>query len=247
MSAKTINAHSEETNSFGVGLSILSFRYAEYPNDSRLNNKETGFLPGLNAAIRFSPGAWRIGLSGSAHGGKVDYEGATSSLRAYQTQTETTIFDATVIFGRAFESSESVTLTPYLGAGYRYWRRDIQPNNGVLGLLETYRWFYGALGVEATWKKSDRLSFGVDVRAIRPFNAQLDVEISPATTLDLAARTGYRFGLPVHWSFGGKFGLSIEPYYERQEWGASAPKNGILEPASASDIFGVHLSGRFAF
>ena len=240
-------AGAAEVNVVNLGVSFMSFRYAEFPDNERLRNKETGFLPGLNAASRFAPGAWRIGLFGSAHGGDVDYDGATSSFRPHKTQTETTIYDGMATLGRAFNGSESFGFTPYLGAGYRYWRRDIQPNNGVSGLLEAYRWFYGVIGVEAAWKKSDRLSLGADLRAVRPFNAKLDVEISRTTTLDLASRTGYRLGLPIRWSFGGKFGVGIEPYYERQELGASAPKNGILEPSSDTDIFGIHVTARLMF
>ncbi len=177
----------------------------------------------------------------------MDYDGATSSFRPHQTQTKTTILNGDVTLGRAFDMTPTFTVTPYLGSGYRYWRRDIQPNNRVLGLLENYRWFYGTLGLEGTWKASERFNIGADVRVIRPFDAKLDVKINPETTLDLAPRTGYRLALPLRWSFGGRFGLAFEPYYEHQEFGASAPKNGLLEPASDSDIFGLSLSGRFNF
>ena len=116
-------AGAAEVNVVNLGVSFMSFRYAEFPDNERLRNKETGFLPGLNAASRFAPGAWRIGLFGSAHGGDVDYDGATSSFRPHKTQTETTIYDGMATLGRAFNGSESFGFTPYLGAGYRYWRR----------------------------------------------------------------------------------------------------------------------------
>lgn len=240
-------SRAEEPNSIEFGLSLMSFRYAEFPDDKRLNNKETGILPGINAGFKFAPGAWRIGLSGSAHGGAVDYDGATSAFRPHKTQTETTILNGLASVGYAFSINDSISMTPYLGAGYRYWRRDIQPKNGVAGLLENYRWFYGALGLEAQWRKSERFRLGADFRVIRPINAKLDVHITPETTLDLGARIGYRIGIPLQWSFNRRFGISLEPYYERQELGASVPKNGVLEPSSDSDLFGVHATGRLMF
>jgi Outer membrane protein beta-barrel domain len=240
-------SRADEPGSAEIGVSYLSFRYAEFPDNQRLRNRETGFVPGVHAGLRFAPGAWRIALAGSAHQGNVDYDGATSSFRPHQTQTNTTILNGAATIGYAYAATRTLTLSPYLGAGYRYWRRDIQPNNGVLGLLENYRWFYGVVGVEGTLKTSDRFSVGADVRVIRPFDAKLDVKINPETTLDLAPHTGYRLALPMRWSFGGRFGVALEPYYERQEFGASAPKNRLLEPASDSDIFGLSVSGRISF
>ena len=240
-------SHAEEATSVSLGVSALSFRYAEFPDDARLRNKETSILPGINAALKLTPGSWRIGLAGSAHGGTVDYDGATTSFRPHQTRTDTRIFNGMASLGYEFAASERVSLTPYLGAGYRYWKRDILPNRGVSGLLEEYRWFYGAAGLELAWKKSERWRFGADVRLIRPVDAKLDVAITPATTLELDIQTGYRIGLPIQWSLSHRFGVSVEPYYERQDFGASLPKNGILEPASDSHIFGVHLNGRWTF
>ena len=240
-------AQAAEANSVGLGFSYLSFRYAEFPDNDRLRNKDTGFLPGMNAALKFTPGSWRIGVAGSFHGGAVDYDGATSSFRPHRTQTDTQIFNGMASLGYAFKSANRVSLTPYIGAGYRYWRRDILPNSGVSGLLENYRWFYGALGLELDWKNSEPFSIGADLRFIRPINPKLDVKISPETTLDLGPRTGFRLGVPINWSLRGNFGIALEPYYERQDLGASPPKNGVLEPSSDTDIFGIHLSGRFTF
>ncbi len=242
-----LNSHANESGSAEFGISYLSFRYAEFPVNERLRNRETGFLPGLHAGVKFAPGTWRITLAGSAHQGDVDYDGATSSFRPHLTQTKTTILNGDLTLGRAIDLTPTFAVTPYLGGGYRYWRRDIQPNNGILGLQENYRWFYGTLGLEGTWKAGDRFSVGADVRLIRPFNAKLDVKINPGTTLDLAPRTGYRLALPMRWSFGGRFGVAVEPYYEHQEFGASATKNRLLEPASDSDIFGLSVSGRISF
>jgi hypothetical protein len=243
----SLKSRADEPGSAEFGVSYLSFRYAEFPVNERLRNRETGFLPGLQSGVKFAPGAWRLALAGSAHQGKVDYDGATSSFRPHQTQTKTTILNGDLKLGRGFDLTHTFAVTPYLGAGYRYWRRDIQPNNGILGLVENYRWFYGTLGLEGTWKASDRFSVGADVRLIRPFDAKLDVKINPGTTLDLAPRTGHRLALPIRWSFGGRFGVTVEPYYEHQEFGASAPKNRFLEPASDSDIFGLSVSGRIGF
>ncbi len=237
----------EELNSVGVGLSLLSFRYAEFPDDERLRNKETGVLPGINAALKFSPASWRIGFSGSAHGGEVDYDGATSAFRPHQTQTDTLILNAMASVGYEFGSDASFTLTPYGAVGYRFWRRDILPSNGVRGLREDYRWMYAAAGLELGWRKSERFRFGADFRLIRPIDAKVDVRITPETTLELGSRTGYRVALPMLWSFGQRFGVAFEPYYERQELGASAPKNGILEPSSDTNAFGMNITGRVMF
>lgn len=236
-----------EGHEFTLGPSVLLFRYKEFPDDERLRNREDGWLPGVSAGLRFAPGSWRIRLAGSYHGGRVDYDGATSSGNPHQTETDTDIFDLIVTGGYSFDLAKSVTLAPYLGAGYRYWQRDILPNRGVSGLLEVYRWPYATVGLELGLFQTDRFQGGVDVRLIRPVNPKLDVDINPETTLELGARTGYRVSLPLRWSFGASHGILLEPYYERQEIGASPPRNGILEPRSETDLFAVNLTWRLRF
>jgi hypothetical protein len=236
-----------EGYAFTLGPSALSFHYKEFPDDERLRNREDGLLPGLSAGLRFAPGPWRIRFSGSFHGGNVDYDGATSSGNPHKTDTDTRLFDAMMTGGYSFGGGSSVTLAPYLGAGYRYWRRDILPNRGVSGLLETYRWPYAVVGLELGLYKTERFEGGIDVRLVRPINPKLDVEIDTETTLDLGSRTGYRLSFPLNWSFGPAQGILLEPYYERQEIGASPPRNGILEPRSHTEIFALNLSWRLRF
>ena len=236
-----------ESHEFALGPSTLSFHYKEFPDDERLRNREDGLLPGVVAGLHFTPGSWRIRLTGSYHGGNVDYDGATSLGNPHKTETSTDIFDGAVTGGYSFALGSSVSLSPYLGAGYRYWRRDILPNRGVSGLLEVYRWPYATLGLALDWVHSERFQGGIDVRLIRPINPKLDVNINRETTLDLGARTGFRVGLPMQWSFGASQGILLEPYYERLKIGASPPKNGILEPSSDTDIFAVNLSWRLRF
>lgn len=240
--ALTADAHE-----FTLGPSLQSFHYKEFPDNERLRNREDGLLPGVTAGLRFAPGAWRIRLAGSYHGGNVDYDGATSSGNPHQTDTDTDIFDVIATGGYSFALGDSVTVAPYAGAGYRYWRRDILPNRGVSGLLEVYRWPYAAVGLELGLFQSERFQGGIDVRLIRPINPKLEVDINPDTTLDLGARTGYRISLPLRWSFGKAQGILLEPSYERQEIGASPPRNGIFEPSSDADIFSLSLSWRLRF
>jgi len=225
----------------------MSFHYKEFPDDQRLRNREDGLLPGLTASLRLAPGSWRVRLAGSYHGGRVDYDGATSSGNPHQTDTETEILDVLATGGYSFALSDSVSLAPYIGAGYRYWRRDILPNRGVSGLLEVYRWPYATVGLELGLCQTERFQGGIDVRLIRPIDPKLDVDINPATTLDLGARTGYRVSLPLRWSFGASQGILLEPYYERQDIGASPAKNGILEPSSDTGTLAVNLSWRLRF
>ena len=66
-----------ETN-LEIGVSALSFHYKEFPRQDRFRNSEDGLLPGLNAALRLNPGAWRLSLEGAYHSGNVEYNGATS-------------------------------------------------------------------------------------------------------------------------------------------------------------------------
>ena len=242
---ETVNAG--EASSISLGPSALSFRYKEFPDNERLRNREDGLLPGVTAGLRLAPGSWRVRLAGSYHGGKVDYDGATQSGSPHKTETGTDIFDVMVTAGYSFAVGGSVTLAPYLGAGYRYWRRDILPNAGVRGLLEVYRWPYAMVGLDLGLFQTERFQGGIDVRLIRPIDPKLDVGISPETTLDLGARTGYRVSLPLRWSFGASQGILFEPFYERQEIGASRARNGILEPSSDTDIFAVNLSWRLRF
>ena len=234
-----------ETN-LEIGVSALSFHYKEFPAQERFRNSEDGLLPGLNAALRFNPGPWRLSLEGSYHGGKVDYNGATSLGNPHQTDTRTDIYNGMGSFGYSFSPSQSISLTPYFGLGYRYWRRDILPNRGVRGLLEEYYWFYVAQGLTLGVISGEHFRWGVDARLIFPINPQLDVAFNH-TNLDLDARVGYRFAFPLNWRLGRAQAIKLEPYYERQKLGESPPRNGVLEPRSDNASYGVKLAWQFRF
>ena len=234
-----------ETN-LELGVSALSFHYKEFPAQERFRNREDGLLLGVNAALRFNPGAWRLSLEGSYHGGKVDYDGATSRGNPHQTDTRTDIYNVMGSVGYSFSPTQTISLTPYAALGYRDWRRDILPNRGVSGLLENYYWFYAASGLALGVNSGEHFRWGVDARLILPINPQLDVDFN-STNLDLDPRVGYRLALPLTWSFAHSQGIKLEPYYERQKMGESPPRNGILEPRSDSKHFGINLNWRFRF
>jgi len=107
----------------------------------------------------------------------------------------------------------------YLGAGYHYWGRDIQPSsdvngNPVGGLFEAYTWWSGFLGAKAALYESGTSHWLLDARLMQIINPTMDVRFSgyDSVKLTLGERPGLRVSLPWLYTMNRSSSLNVEPF-----------------------------------
>lgn len=142
------------------------------------------------------------------------------------------------------------------GIGYHYWNRYL---SGGAGYREIYTWFYMPIGILYQHQVSNNFSVSVDLTYRLTFQGEIKVIFSETvssgddTTLTLGDRPGYRLSVPLRYAFEGtNFGMTVAPWYEFSEIGASefkfnstptssGPLGYIQEPASKTNQTGLQL------
>jgi hypothetical protein len=162
------------------------------------------------------------------HSGDVRYDGQTQSGLPVTTRTDEDIVDGSALAGVQFALTRGFGSAVFAGAGYRNWQRDIRSTRSATGLSETYDWWYGLLGVKGSYAASERMSWTLDLRLIRPVNPSIRVKFRNAlddTTLQLGEKTGYRLAVAWHFSLTDRAGLRITPFYEQWKLGRSSTRS----------------------
>ncbi len=115
------------------------FKYQEYSKSGMLLDTEEGWLDHL--ALQFDTQLYSdhlIHAAASFASATIPYEGYTQSGQTHSTETQETLTTLNLEYYYApFINSSNL-----LGIGLHQaeWLREIQPNNGVLGLNEKYTW-----------------------------------------------------------------------------------------------------------
>jgi len=115
------------------------FQYKEYSQSGLLLDTEEGWLNHL--ALQFDTQLYSDHLfhaSGSFASATIPYEGYTQSGRTHSTETQETL----TTLNLEYYYAPLINSSNLLGIGLHQaeWLREIKPNNGVLGLNETYTW-----------------------------------------------------------------------------------------------------------
>jgi hypothetical protein len=247
-----------------AAVSIKRFGYKEYSDAGRLLDEESGNLPGAVLALGLAREDWRIEAELAGHGGTVDYDGQTTLGTPVRTRTDTALADASLRLARRYALARA-EVTPYAGAGWHYWDRDIRSTRTsggtyVYGLREVYRWYSIELGLRAMVDTAvESLRVGLDLRGLRIVRPTMDFDgagLYDRATLSLGERNGWRVAVPLEYSLGPAATLRAELYAERWEFGRSATQNltsgGVVvgtvhEPRSESRMIGLTLGAVFRF
>lgn len=231
--------------------SLTEFDYAETENGIELDREE-GLLPGLNAGLHLARGALFAEGTLAATDGHVDYRSATVATR-----TDETILDVDVIAGRTLYDRDRTSLALYAGLGYRHWQRDIRSTATAFGLDETYRWWYGSLGVRATHALGARRQLRADLQLTRTLDPDIDIDFAAgydSKNLALGEANGLRASLAFEQRLREGLSLFVSPWFEYWKLGRSdtellyrngLPVGTVFEPRSTTRNLGVNVGVRW--
>lgn len=242
------------TISLGYDGSYL--HYEEKDANGNFLDKDTGYMQGLAAEARYETAAlWSRITFDYTKGVNVKYQGflqpGNIPLSIYNMPEKIYRYEADLGY-KAFNFG-TATLTPYVGIGYRWWRRD--DDSVPYGYAEKYTWYYGVAGLNYVWR-IDRWTVGADASAHLPFNMELKTDYAGAfsteETLTLARIVGFSAELPFTYDVSGPkrgFFIFLTPYYQYWPIGASntVPVTYLgmaatfSEPSSRTNIYGTKV------
>lgn len=219
-------AMAEQKWELAINGAALNFGYREFSDSGKLFDREHGTIPGLGMSLSLAQDQWLFAGDFSYHAGAVVYDGQTSAGVPISSHTNQKITDGSI---RA-EHWQSANYAWYLGAGYHYWTRDIQPSYSAAGtpasgLFEIYQWWLGFAGVKAVLIQSDRVHWLLDARLTRSLNPSITVDFNgqhDTARLSLGKRWGARLALPWRYKMDESTNMVVEPFAENFTLGRSA-------------------------
>jgi hypothetical protein len=239
-----------------ISPALLHFDYTEFSTTDQTLDTETGWLPGLEASLKYViTSNWSASINTSYYQGKVDYDGQTQQGTPHTTDTETSLFRLGARADRLIY--EDIDL--FIAAQSHQWERDIQDNNNISGIDETYEWYEYSLGLNTDFviTKKDRIKLEASYLLIR--NATVFVDLSRVdlgtTTLDLGDGAGARLNLSWLHQYKSDFNLGLGFFFEGWNFGRSNTRqleNGtsiifVTEPRSETRNIGLKLNIEYMF
>lgn len=244
------------------GLSLLLAYDGSYlyyverssPN-SRTIDKDYGWMNGGFAEARYDFQSAFVRLRGDMVGSNsATYDGALQNGTPYKTSTKESIYKAEFDAGYKIYDQDRLTLAPYVGLGYRDWKRG---ENALPMYKEDYSWWYGALGLNLNYRV-DKWLLGFDFAVFCPFSMKMETDVAglyDKAKFNIQPLPGVRVELPVGYELysgeGAKLSVFFIPYYEKWEIGKSqtvAMTSGgvptgdsFYEPKSTTDITGFRI------
>lgn len=244
-----------------LGLTAQSFHYWEYrKDDGSLADRESGWVPGVHAAVEHDFGAWFGGATLDWSRGAIDH--AEPELG---NTTDSDIRQLELHAGLPVWRQGRHRLSVVAGLGAREWRRDIRNTvnaNGlpVYGQDETYRWGYVLLGVRGDYQLQPVTHLALELQLVRPHDPDLKVDFNKeswdSVRLGLGAKTGYRVRLLLERQIDERRSLWLSPWYEYWALDRSADVNltsggtylgTLYEPDSETGTFGFSAGVRWLF
>lgn len=250
----------ERSHVVEVGGLFYSYDYKEVWTPPARSN-ELGFLPGFYVGYMYRGSA--VPLFGKLNieytTSQTTYDGgiqfADGSYIPFTDKTKNIFKRFEVLGGYGFDLAKGrISLTPYAGYGYRFWRRTLP--GGAAGYEEDYSWSYVSIGARTDYRFGDRWSASADIVLRIMFGGGLDVkrESFGNPTLHIGNKLGYKFSFPVRLLVGDGWSLVFEPWYESSgiaegEVFVLDPNtgDGIREPESSTNIFGISAGVQFGF
>lgn len=222
---------------------------------------EEGWIPALRLgySYRADDSAYFRGFYEFSVSARTDYDGAIQpSKEPLTSTTKDELRKFQIEIGYTFKNNLPISITPYIGYGYRYWRRALQDGVGSLGtpvkgFTEDYSWSYVPLGLKIRYETQDRLSFELNAAINVMFNGKMTAHLSemgpayPDPDLDLGNEIGCLVELPVSYSFTLNWAATLTPWYEYSAIGRSDIVSGVLEPASRTHQYGVRVGVEYIF
>lgn len=242
---------------FEVGLSYSRYDYKEDLTPP-LKSTETGWIPQVRLGYSYLADDrfyFRAFGEASVADDDTDYDGSTQGGVPLKDTTRNDFARLEMNAGWTFKGNLPVSITPYAGAGWRYWKRDI-------GYNETYSWWYIPVGVKLLYPMAEGFSIGLNASVNFMCDGRMTISFKDDTfantTLQLGNRPGGLVELPVSWRPRVNWAFTVTPWYEYSEIGespwerlnyADGTYTGFVvrEPSSRTHQYGIRLSTEYLF
>jgi tetratricopeptide (TPR) repeat protein len=242
---------------FEIAFSYSQFDYKE-DFQPPLKSTEMGWIPQVRLGYSYVADDqiyFRAFGEFSLFDDHTDYDGSTMGGVPVKAETRNDFARLETNFGYTFKGSLPVSITPYTGLGYRYWKRDI-------GYNETYSWWYLPVGVKFLYPLNQKFSVGLNASVNVMFEGWMTIsyknDVLANTTVQLGNRLGYLVELPLSWRPRVNWAFTVTPWYEYSEIGESPWEplyytNGtytgfvVQEPSSRTNQYGIRLSTEYLF
>jgi hypothetical protein len=239
-----------------VSPALLYFDYTEFSTTDRVLDTETGWLPGLEAELSYTiTPDWSASINTTYYTGTVDYDGETQSGVPHTTDTDTDLFRLGARINRLVY--ENIRL--FAGIQGHRWDRDINDNNGVSGIDETYEWIEYSLGIKADFVTSPKDTISLDAGLLLIRDGTIFVDLSRVdlgtTTLNLGDGTGARlnFNWRHRYSYNVSYGCGL--FFEGWQFGRSNTRQlensssliFVTEPRSETRNVGLKFNIEYMF
>jgi hypothetical protein len=240
-----------------VGYDGSSLSYKEYDRSGLFVDKDTGWQNGVDVEARYeTKQIWTRGILEYSGSNNSKYEGYLISGAPLSMKTPEDFYRFEFAIGYKILNIQTSTLTPYIGIGYRDWRRG---ENALPDYLEKYTWGYIPIGWNYVYRL-DNWTLGADAAIQLPFSMKMKTDmagLTDPTTFNLESRPGFRAELPITVDIykpklAEKFKVLgfLTPYY--QYWGIGASNDVTVtsggvpvfvsyEPKSNTNIFGLKV------
>lgn len=242
----------------GGGFLMYYFDYAE-TLPTPLKSAESGWLPGFRLNYSYRSEAFPIydRLLFELTNARTDYNGTTQvgdplSLKSSQWLARVEL-NAGFSFRRI--GGGRLSISPYIGVGYRYWRRLIGDSD-PRGLPEDYSWWYVPLGVHTTMEIRRNWLMQLDVAARLMFSGAIKLDFGGvdermnSPVANLGSVVGWRVLFSSSYRMGEHFVATFGPWYEYSAIGKSndvivtqsgVPLYRAYEPSSRTNLLGFDL------
>ena len=244
----------------------LMYYHFDYKEDLAPPNKSTekGWVPGGYVSYAYNkPNHIHSRLFFEYSSGDVDYDGST------QNGTPISFVDSSQTFyrlewdiGYTLLVRKGFSLTPYVGYGYRYWKRwEPKITQAYWTYEEKYTWHYIPVGVKVNVELNDKWNIGANVAARFMFEGRMTADRSEVyadysdPTFNLGDKTGWFAEIPVRYRLTKEWSVVGSPWYEYSEIGESDVVNltnaGVAgtgyEPFSRTRQYGINIGLIYSF
>lgn len=243
----------------GLALNYYNFDYKE-DLDSPLKSTEEEWITALRLYYNYSADnrGYVLLFAEMSVDDDTDYDGSTQSGIPLKQTTKNDFRRFELDLGYTFKGQMPLSLTPYIGFGYRFWERDLG------SFKEDYSWFYIPLGLRVAWAPNERISVALNAAVNFMFDGEMEVydwagasNVAP-TTVELDDKIGCSVELPVTFNVARHWAIVMTPWYEYSKIGQSAfepifYKDGtytgfvLREPSSRTHQYGLRAGVEFVF
>lgn len=224
----------------------------EYLPDGRKLVDERGWLPGLEAAVGYGHGDWRLTLSGATYRHDIDYRGQLQRGASFATDTGT----AQHRVGAAVAYAWNPRLQLQAALEWDRWQRHIDGRGAALGLRERYTSMRMLAGVGTRLWHGAPADVGFDAALVfaRPerLRVRFDRQWFDDAHLETRRATGLRTALTARPSALPQLALTVEADWLRVDRSADVPlyRDGmpagtVAQPEHDRRAIGIRAGYRF--